>query len=98
MYSIGKNIKNFRKSKGISQENLAEKFKLGANYIGMIERNEKILNGVEISADVILANQLKVDYEVKNSVFNEKFSKISKENQDRIYADIDVSLQCGNKA
>ncbi len=48
---------------------------------------------MEISADVILADELKVGYEVKNSMLNEKISKLSKEDQDRIYATIDVLLQ-----
>ena len=48
---------------------------------------------VREGGDVILADELKVGYEVKNSMLNEKISKLSKEDQDRIYATIDVLLQ-----
>ena len=37
---LGINIKYMRKSKGISQERLAEMIKKSRNYIGMIERAE----------------------------------------------------------
>ena len=38
--SLGKNIRNTRKSKGISQERLAELIGKSRNYIGMVERSE----------------------------------------------------------
>ena len=37
---LGKNIKNIRKSLGLSQEQLAERIKKTRNYVGMIERAE----------------------------------------------------------
>lgn len=37
---LGINIKFLRKSKGLSQEKLAEMIKKSRNYIGMIERAE----------------------------------------------------------
>ena len=87
MQPIGDNIKKFRKAKGLSQDALAKKSKLSENYIGLIERNKKIpsidslikiLNALEISADVILADELKVGYEVKNSMLNENFKIIKR--------------------
>lgn len=40
--TIGKNIRKFREIKKLRQEDLAEKTDLTTNYIGMIERGEKI--------------------------------------------------------
>ena len=37
---LGKNIKFLRKSKGISQEQLAEMISRSRNFVGMIERAE----------------------------------------------------------
>lgn len=40
--TIGKNIRKFRLVKKLRQEDLAEKTDLTTNYIGMVERGEKI--------------------------------------------------------
>ena len=40
--SIGRNIRKYRKEKKMRQEDLAKKTGLSINYIGMIERGEKI--------------------------------------------------------
>ncbi|MFR8719658.1 MAG: helix-turn-helix domain-containing protein [Coprococcus comes] len=40
--TIGKNIRKFRLVKKLRQEDLAERTGLTANYIGMVERGEKI--------------------------------------------------------
>ena len=45
---LGKNIRDIRKSKNLSQEKLAELIKKTRNYIGMIERAE-----INIPASVI---------------------------------------------
>lgn len=42
--SIGKNIRVFRLAKKLRQEDLAEKAELSTNYIGMVERGEKVLS------------------------------------------------------
>jgi len=38
---FGDKVQSVRKSKGISQEKLAEKLSLHRNYVGMIERGER---------------------------------------------------------
>ena len=84
--TIGRNIKKYRIEKKLRQEDLAEKTDLSANYIGMVERGEKIpsletfisiLNALEISADMVLADVLKQGYVVKNSLFSEDMQKLS---------------------
>ena len=65
--TIGKNIRKFREIKKLRQEDLAEKTDLTTNYIGMIERGEKIpsletfiniLNSLGVSADMVLSDVL----------------------------------------
>ena len=55
--SIGKNLRKFRTEKRMMQETLAEKANLSSNYIGMIERGEKIPS---LASLIRLANALDV--------------------------------------
>ena len=77
--SIGKNLRKIRTEKRMMQETLAEKANLSSNYIGMIERGEKIpslvslirlANALDVTADMLLCDVLTASYEVKNSVFS----------------------------
>ncbi len=100
--SIGKNIRKIRLEKKLRQEDLAERAGLSTNYIGMVERGEKIpaletfitiLNVLEASADVILSDVLVTGYTVKNSLLAEKLSTLSRDERERIYAVIDTLIQ-----
>ena len=92
--SIGKNIRAYRIRKHLRQEDLAEKTDLSVTYIGMVERGEKlpametfinILNALEVSADIILADVLKVGYEVKGSLITEQLSSLSQPDREKVY-------------
>lgn len=59
--TIGKNIRKFRLARKLRQEDLAEKTDLTTNYIGMVERGEKIpsletfikiVNALGVSSDI----------------------------------------------
>lgn len=100
--TIGKNIRKYRLSKKLRQEDLAEKAGLSANYIGMVERGEKIpsletfitiLNALEVSADMVLADVVSTGYAVKNSILNEKLSKLSSEDREKIYEVIETLIK-----
>ena len=92
--SIGKNIRAYRIRKKLRQEDLAELTDLSVTYIGMVERGEKlpametfikIVNALDCSADVILADVLKVGYEVKGSLITEQLSSLSPEDREKVY-------------
>ena len=92
--SIGKKIRACRIRKHLRQEDLAEKTDLSVTYIGMVERGEKlpametfinILNALEVSADVILADVLKVGYQVKGSLITEQLSSLSQSDREKVY-------------
>lgn len=100
--TIGKNIRNFREIKKLRQEDLAEKTDLTTNYIGMIERGEKIpsletfiniLNSLGVSADMVLSDVLDNGYTVKDSLLNEKLEKLVPEDRNRIYEVIDTMMK-----
>ena len=100
--TIGKNIRKYRLVRKLRQEDLAEKAGLSANYIGMVERGEKIpsletfitiLNALEVSADMVLADVVSTGYLVKNSMLNEKLSKLSNEDREKIYEVIDILIK-----
>ena len=92
--SIGKNIRSYRIKRKLRQEDLAEITDLSVTYIGMVERGEKIpaletfikiLNALEVSADIILADVLKVGYEIKSSLLTEQINALSPTERDRVF-------------
>ena len=100
--TIGKNIRKYRLAKKYRQEDLAEKAGLSANYIGMVERGEKIpsletfikiVNVLEVSADMILTDVVHTGYMVKNSMLNDKLSKLSADEREKIYEVIDTLIK-----
>ena len=100
--TIGKNIRKFCEIKKLRQEDLAEKTDLTTNYIGMIERGEKIpsletfiniLNSLGVSADMVLSDVLDNGYTVKDSLLNEKLEKLVPEDRNRIYEVIDTMMK-----
>lgn len=104
--SIGSNIRKFRLMKKLRQEDLAEKTGLSTNYVGALERGEKIpsletlidiLNALDISADMVLCDVINNGYEVKHSLLAEKLDKVSQEDRARIYDVIDTLIRHSTK-
>ena len=103
--SIGKRIRAARKNRGWRQEEFAEKIGLSVTYTGMIERGEKvpkletfirIANVLEVSADQLLADVLKVGYNIKSSMLSEKIEKLSQQEREQIYRVLDAMLNTDN--
>lgn len=100
--SIGRNIRKYRLMRKLRQEDLAEKADLSINYVGAIERGEKIpsletllviINALGVSADMILADVIDNGYTVKDSLLAEKLDKLSAEDRTRIYDVIDAMVK-----
>ena len=100
--SIGRNIRKYRLMKKLRQEDLAERTNLTNNYIGAIERGEKlpsletlivIINALGVSADMVLVDVIDTGYEVKDSLLAEKLSKLSAEDRSKIYDVVDTMIR-----
>lgn len=100
--TIGKNIRKYRIMKKLRQEDLAEKANLSVNYIGAIERGEKIpslealleiINALGVSADMVLADVIDTGYTVKDSLLAEKLDALSYEDRTMIYDVIDAIIK-----
>ena len=100
--TIGKNIRKYRNQRKLRQDQLAEKTDLSTNYIGMVERGEKIpsletflkiANALEVSADMLLADVLYTYYAVKDSLLADKLDKLSTDDRNKIYDVIDTMIK-----
>lgn len=99
---IGKRVKQCRERLGISQEELAEKTGLTANYISTVERGmsfprcEKLiilLNGLEVSADAFFCDVLEHSTSYKSSELSEKLASLSPQAQKRILQMVELMIQ-----
>lgn len=100
--SIGKNISEFRHLRKLRQEDLAEITGLSTNYIGAVERGEKIpsletfidiLNALSASADMVLSDVLQEGYQVKASALSDQLKTLSAKDQKRIFDVVEVLIK-----
>ncbi len=100
--TIGLNIRKYRNKKKLRQDQLAELTGLSTNYIGMLERGEKIpaletflkiANALEVSSDMLLADVLYNSYTVKDSLLAEKLDGLNEADRKEIYAVIDTMIK-----
>lgn len=99
--SIGKKIRKYRKQRGITQDELAEKTNLSTNHLGAIERAEKnltlsnlinIANALDVTADMLLCDEIRNGYKIKTSIITEKIEKLSPSDRDKIMQMLDIML------
>lgn len=99
--AFGKQIIKYREKAGLSQEKLAEKMNVSANFISYIERGMKmpslenyvkLVNALDISSDILLTDEIKSAYKVKASLFGEKIELLPAEDKKRIFTIIDAIL------
>ncbi len=93
--TIGKRIRKYRIAKGWRQEDFAEKIGLSVTYTGMIERGEKtpkletfltIANVLNVSADLLLADVINAQYEIKASELSDEIATLKPSERDRIFS------------
>ena len=100
--SIGKHISEFRHLRKLRHEDLAEITGLSTNYIGAVERGEKIpsletfidiLNALSISADMVLSDVLQEGYQVKATKLSDQIKDLPVKDQKRIFDVIEVLIK-----
>lgn len=100
--SIGKNIRKFRLMRNLRQEDLAEKAGLSINYVGALERGQKIpsletfiliLNAVEVSSDMVLSNLLVEKHQADASRLMDQMQDLPAHDVERILAVVDVLIR-----
>ena len=99
--SIGKKIREYRKERGLTQDELAEKVNLSPNHIGAIERAEKsltlailinIANALDGTADILLCDEIRNGYSIKTSMLTEKLEKLSPTDRNKILQMVEIML------
>ena len=99
--SIGKKIRKYRKERGMTQDELAEKTNLSTNHLGAIERAEKnltlvnlinIANALDVTADMLLCDEIQNGYKIKSSLISEKVEKLNPSDRDKIMQMLDIML------
>ena len=99
--SIGEKIRKYRKARGLTQDKLAEKTGLSTNFLGALERAEKnltlanlinIANALDVTADILLCDEIKNGYKIKASLITEKIEKLSPSDRDKIMQMLDIML------
>lgn len=104
--AVGKRIQEFRKSKGLTQEELAEIVNITPHYLSALERGiynikletlVNILNCLERSADEVFCDVVKRAYAVKANRLSAKLEKLSPDEQNRIYDVVDTMIKSAQK-
>ena len=99
--SIGKKIRKYRRERGMTQEELAEKTNLSTNHLGAIERAEKnltlvnlinIANELDVTADMLRCDEIRNGYKIKTSLITEKIEKLSPSERNKITQMLDIML------
>lgn len=100
--TIGANLRKIRVQKKLRQEDVAERANLSVNYVGAVERGERLpsletfialLNATGASADIVLSDVLENGYIIKNSLLADKLKSVNKDELARIYDMLDVLLK-----
>ena len=85
----------------MTQEEIAEKLDLSINYVGALERAGKnltvanlinIANALNITADMLLCDEIRTGYKIKSSMVTEKIEKLSPSDRDKIMQMLDIML------
>ena len=100
--SIGMHIREIRLQKKLTQEQLAEKVSLSPNYLGAVERGEKIpsletllniLNALNAPSSIVLKDVVNADYPVKTTVISDKIDALPKRDKEILYALIETYIK-----
>lgn len=104
--SIGSRLKEYRKFNKLTQEQVAEAANVTTNYIYSVEsgRNSvnlnilvNMINCIGCSADDIFQDVVVMSHQAKGPQLFEEISKLSVEEQERIYAILETLIKTANR-
>ena len=103
---VGQNIKNIRKSKGITQEQLAENLNKSINMISLLENGSSgaseptivdICNSLKVDANSIFKGLLTYNIEEKDKYIIDNLSVFSNEDKDIVINLMEYIINKGSK-
>lgn len=103
---IGKRIQEFRKKKGMTQEELSEVIDISPHYLSALERGVynikletlvKILNCLDCSADEVFCDVVNKSCAVTSSRLSERLESLPAEEQEKILAVVDTMINSAKK-
>lgn len=103
---IGKRIQEFRKKKGMTQEELSEIIEISPHYLSALERGVynikletlvKILNCLDCSADEIFCDVVNKSFAVTSNRLSERLEALPQDEQEKILAVVDTMISSANK-
>jgi len=103
---IGKRIQEYRKKKGVTQEQLSEFLDISPHYLSALERGiynikletlVKILNYLDCSADEIFCDVVNKSFAVTPTRLSKKLEALPREEQERILAVVDTMINSAKK-
>ena len=98
---IGKRIQEFRKKKGMTQEELSEIIDISPHSLSALERGiynikletlVKILNTLDISADEVFCDLVNKSSAVSSNRLSDRLDSLTKEEQKKILAVVDTMI------
>lgn len=99
---IGKRIREKRDEQGLTREKVAEMTGISVNYLGTIERGEKvprveviikIANALKVTSDELLQDVLDRECVIKMSNYHTEAEKLEERDKQRLYNIIEAYLK-----
>ena len=103
---IGKRIQEYRKKKGMTQDELSEIIDISPHYLSSLERGiynikletlVKILNTLDCSADEIFCDVVNKSCALTSNRLSERLEALPEEEQEKILAVVDTMVNCSKK-
>lgn len=99
---IGARLKEARKARRMTQEELAYAIDMTAAYIGMIERGQRIpsfetfldiIETLDVTADQIICDTVKYGYKTKMAEYDKKIAQLPRAEQERIFKVMEIMIK-----
>ena len=99
---IGNRLREARKAKQMTQEELAYEIDMSAPYIGMIERGERIpkietfleiIEALDVTADQIICDAVKYGYQTRLAEYDKWIATLPRAEQEKIFRVLEAMIK-----